>query len=259
MVTLAELRTEAAWHAEFQPPELARLCQRLRSFYGVGPLYIGSKGDERHLRGYHRSARWIHTSRFCTNRTYSVTETPGNRTPGDENWLCAIDMTIPRAQLISACARLDTAVRAGRLEKITEWYGNDDGDTRVDGYDNIRNVVAISDDSHLWHLHLSLDRDRVDRNHDDLYVILTGGDMSAPEVWSHDIDPSATNSYSAGGALWVALQRTGVMQSQLPALASKLDQVLALLASQPDDESGVSEARIREIIREELDRTRLSV
>ena len=38
-----------------------------------------------------------------------------------------------------------------------------------------------------------------------------------------DIDPSTTNTYSLGGALWTLLQRSGVMvNTQLPALASSL-------------------------------------
>lgn len=174
MPSYEELRSEVWWDREFQPPTLAKLCSDLRAFYKVPATHIGSKGDNRHLRGYHRSFAWLKNSRHCTNRVYSTSETPGNRKPGNGNYLCAVDISLPAAKLIPMCRRLDIAVRAGRLEKITEWYGNDDGDNRVDGYNNIINAVASSDISHLWHAHLSFDRGLVAQNHDDLYRVLTG-------------------------------------------------------------------------------------
>jgi hypothetical protein len=79
-----------------------------------------------------------------------------------------------RAELLAMCQRLDRAVREGRLEKVVEWFGNLNGDQRVDGYDNIRNVLAVADDSHLFHLHLSFDRTRVFEDHSDIFAVLTG-------------------------------------------------------------------------------------
>lgn len=174
MPSYEELRSEVWWDREFQPPTLAKLCSDLRAFYKVSAMNIGSKGNNLHLRGYHRSYAWLKNSRYCTNRSYSTTETSGNRRPANGNHLCAVDITIPATKLIPMCRRLDIAVRAGRLEKITEWYGNDDGDNRVDGYNNVVNAVASSDDSHLWHAHLSFDRGMVTRDHTDLYHVLTG-------------------------------------------------------------------------------------
>lgn len=174
MATLAQLQAESWWRRETIPPALAELRMRLLNYWKLSPSAIGIKGDYRHLRGYHRSREWIKNSQYCTNRSYSVSETPGNRTGGDSRWICAMDITLPHDLLLPVCRRLDSAVRAGKLEKITEWYGNLNGDQRVDGYDNIRNVVATSDSSHLWHLHTSYDRGKVNTNHDDVYSILTG-------------------------------------------------------------------------------------
>lgn len=177
MATLLQLRNEGPWwNAEIMSPTMQKLAERLRLFYGVGPANIGAKGDTApgHMQGAHRSRAWITNSMYCTNRIYTVTETQGNRTGGDDNWLAGMDITVPAAQLIPMCQRLDVAVRAGQLEKITEWYGNDDGDSRVDGYNNIRNQIATSDASHLWHLHLTFDRGRAGEDHSDLYAILTG-------------------------------------------------------------------------------------
>lgn len=175
------ITSESWWGREVNAPTLVELGVKLREHYHLTAGAIGIKGNAAHTQGYHRSANWVRNSAYCTNRTYSVTETTGNRTPANADWCCALDLTLPHDDLLAACQRLDEAVRAGRLEKVTEWYGNDDGDSRVDGYDNIRNVVASSDSSHLWHLHLSFDRKRVAEDHTDVFEILTGADMATAE------------------------------------------------------------------------------
>jgi len=159
---------------ELVPEQLARLSAALRARWALASGATGIKGDEDHKRGYHRSREFNLYSPYCINRTYSVTETVGNRIGGDARWLAGMDISLPDRLLLGACQRLDEAVRAGRLEKVTEWYGNKDGDTRVDGYDNIHNAIASSDSSHLWHMHISFDRGRVNEDHSDLYAILTG-------------------------------------------------------------------------------------
>lgn len=176
MVTLAQLQAEPWWGRETVPPALAALRTRLLNRWRLSGSAIGIKGDTAHLRGYHRSREWIRNSAYCVNRSYSVSETSNNRSGGDSRWIAAMDITLPTPQLLEVCRRLDQAVRAGRLEKVTEWYGNLGGDRIVDGYDNIRNRVASSDSSHLWHLHISFDRARVNEDHSDLYEILTGDD-----------------------------------------------------------------------------------
>jgi hypothetical protein len=160
------------YRAEITPPALDALARALRAFWPGAE--IGTRGNQVHLRGYHRSRAWVLHSPDCTSRTYSVTETPGNRSGGDDNAICALDVGLPARDLLPLCGRLDAAVRAGRLEKVTEWYGNLGGDDRVDGYDNIRNRLASSDPSHLVHAHLSFDRGRVDEDHSDVLAILTG-------------------------------------------------------------------------------------
>lgn len=174
MATEAQLRSERWWNEETIPPNLAALRIKLLNHWKLSPSAIGIRGDVNHLRGYHRSRNWIRNSKYCTNRSYSVSETAGNKSGGDGRWVCAMDITLPRDLLLAVCRRLDAAVRAGKLEKITEWYGNLNGDQRVDGYDNIRNVSATSDSSHLWHLHMSFDRGKANDNHDDVFRVLTG-------------------------------------------------------------------------------------
>lgn len=193
MPTYDQLDDEAAWRAEFSPPALQFLAARLRRRWPSAGIWI--RGDNNHLRGYHRSRRWIKESRYCTDRNYSVSRTAGDRSGGDANWACALDLGgIAQSELHAACRRLDEAVRAGRLEKITEWYGNFGDDQRVDGWDNISNRLASSDSSHLFHLHMSFDRGRANEDHTDVYEILTGDDMSEfsqPDPWG--ISPDGHN------------------------------------------------------------------
>ncbi|HZM78467.1 MAG TPA: hypothetical protein VFC19_22300 [Candidatus Limnocylindrales bacterium] len=175
MPTYDQLDDEAAWRAETAAPALQTLGDRLRLHWPGAE--IGIRGDNNHLRGYHRSRRWIKESGFCTNRSYSVSRAAGDRSGGDSNWACALDFGgIPQSELHAVCRRLDTAVRAGLLEKITEWYGNFGGDDRVDGWDNISNRIASSDSSHLTHLHMSFDRGRANEDHSDVLAVLIGED-----------------------------------------------------------------------------------
>lgn len=166
------MQQDKTFIAETLPPNLQKLIEDIRTAFKVPAANVGAKGDLDHRRGYHRSRRFLLSSQWSANRTYSVTE-PGND-QGDDDWICAVDIKVPIAELISMCRRLDDAVRAGKLEKIAEWYGNRDGDTRVDGFDNIRNAVASSDPSHLWHAHLSFIRGRANEDHSDVLRILTG-------------------------------------------------------------------------------------
>lgn len=231
MATLAQLQAEAWWIREFTPPALSALRIKLLDYFNLPGANVGIKGNTVHLRGYHRSHAWIKNSRYCTNRTYSVSETPGNRNPGNDDWLSAIDITVDRPRLIEICRRLDVAVRAGRLEKVTEWYGNDDGDNRVDGFNNIANVVATSDSSHLWHLHISFDRGRVNEDHTDLYDILIGEDVpTVVEIWSANAGSSANpvRVIDRLNQAWVA---ASAAQAGVTALQAVVQQLADLIAA----------------------------
>lgn len=168
------IHSEECWNAEVVPIELGYLARNLRSHFELDASDVGTRGDTNHRKGYHRSRRWILDSRYCTNRTYSVMENEQNAHGGNINWVSALDLSLPTRLLLPACQRLDIAVRSGRLEKVAEWYGNTDGDSRVDGYNNIYNRIATADNSHLWHVHISLLRGHANDNHADLFSVLTG-------------------------------------------------------------------------------------
>lgn len=182
---------DVRFKAEVIPDSLRALGDQLATFFGVSVDNVGMKGNPEHRRGYHRSRRFLVSSPYSHDRHYSVTDAPGNA-GGDPNWICALDIKLPAPDLIAMCKRLDVAVRAGKLEKLAEWFGNDDGDNRVDGWDNIRNVVASSDPSHLWHAHLGLIRARAGEDHSDLFAILTGQEQQEDDVDQKTADAMLT-------------------------------------------------------------------
>jgi hypothetical protein len=198
-------------------------------------LAPGSKwgGDFADKPGYHNCR-----SNLPSN-DYSVVDKPPDG-GGSSTVAAAIDWTFPDAQAgnyatISKFTKRLLAsakdVNDPRLNGYREFYGNAGGDSYVDGWDCRYGVPATSDSSHLWHIHISEDRDKTGsfENKDMLLSVLRGesveewgDDVSAKDVWSYDIDPTPT-TYSAGGSMWTMLNRTGYLAN------SAMPQVLALL------------------------------
>ena len=245
MPSYLQLQAEVWWGREYQPPTLAALCDGLRSHFAVGPEAIGSKGDNNHLYGYHRSRAWILNSGYSAYGTgdYSVQAAADRQ--GDSDWLCAVDINPGSVdKLIAMCQRLDAAVRAGRCPQLREWYGNVDGDQVVDGWDLLRGRAATSDSSHLWHLHLSFLRGRAGDDHSTLYAILTGDDVTPDELLNARItgtrEDGSTFDFSfrdfvvgTNAAAWATLNElraaNAAAEASTKAALAKLDEVLAFL------------------------------
>lgn len=156
MPTYTELRRESYWDREIVTPELDWLGDELCRRTGRPRVAFGTKGDNRHLKGSHRSQEWIRRSRYCTNRTYTV---QAGLTLDQMRHIAGVDFTPGSVEdMITQSKRISTAMISGQLEGVREFYGNVDGDRIVDGWDNVRNRKATSDSSHLWHWHLGLDR-----------------------------------------------------------------------------------------------------
>lgn len=283
MPSYGELEQEDAWIDEYEPQALRDLASSIEGFFSGAQVWIS--GDNSHLRGYHRSRRWIKESIYCTNHSYSVTRTAGDVSGGDSNWVSAMDISVDQENLAAMCQRLDAACRAGRLEKITEWYGNLGGDNTVDGWDNISNQPASADSSHLTHLHMSFDRGRANEDHADLLAILTGvEDMEQTDAL---IKPTGAprsvgdmyadvqnlrNAMIGDGA--VALDPNGNPYAGYPKPGSPLDNIARLPqlldehASAPVDIAELVEQllpqllagltpAVRQVVREELNATKL--
>ncbi|MFC6017807.1 hypothetical protein ACFP2T_16520 [Plantactinospora solaniradicis] len=158
MPSYSQLQAESWWGREITTAEIDwlgdELCRRTRRPRAA----FGVKGDNKHLRGAHRSQEWIQRSRYATSRTYTV---QAGLTATQQRHIAGVDFTPGSdSRMIAQCKRIYAAVHAGRLEEVREFYGNVDGNKVVDGWDNVRNRIASSDSSHLWHWHLTIDRRR---------------------------------------------------------------------------------------------------
>ncbi|MFI7075648.1 hypothetical protein ACIBM6_35805, partial [Micromonospora sediminicola] len=134
--------------------------------------------------GYHN------TRAANASSDYSVRDGEDQGGPSDK--AAAYDWTFPEAQSAAALSAegapdllLPSAVQAAaadysriaryssrllasaqdpadpRLEGWREFYGQADSDSAVEGWDFRYDRAASSDSSHLWHIHLSEDRDKV--------------------------------------------------------------------------------------------------
>lgn len=109
--------------------------------------------------GYHNSRDHLPAT------DYSVSEFAVDR-EGDATLGSAIDWTFPEAQhgdyarIMKYSKRLYAALSGNdpRAYAIREFFGNTNGDSTVDGYDNAKNCPSYSDSSHLWHIHISIHR-----------------------------------------------------------------------------------------------------
>ncbi|MFI7249782.1 collagen-like triple helix repeat-containing protein [Micromonospora chalcea] len=160
MPTAAQLHAEPYWSREVVTPEVTWLGDELCRRAGRPRSAFGSKGNEAHLRGAHRSQEWIKKSRYCTSRTYTV---QSGLTAEQERHVAGVDFTpgawgtsSNRALMVTQTRRLVDALKAGRLTGVREVIGTLDGrtvvGTRPDG------STFSSDISHLDHWHLTLDR-----------------------------------------------------------------------------------------------------
>lgn len=151
MVSYLQLELESEWRDEYVSAPQQAFNERLRTFYHLSALSVGSKGDNQHLYGRHRSRSWDLNSRYCTDRRYATTATKDR--VGDGNLLRASDIGISGPTHWAAARRLDEAVRAGKLPCIAEWFGTFDGQTVTGWFEGHK---SSSDDSHLSHLHVGL-------------------------------------------------------------------------------------------------------
>jgi hypothetical protein len=262
---VSALTRETWWRREVVPPALVWLGDELCRRFNRPRTAAGTKGDENHLNGSHRSQEWLLRSAHSTNQSYTIE--PG-LTDEQASWVAGFDFTPgSAAEMVSICKRLDRAVRAGEIEEIAEWYGNLGGDNRVDGYDNIRDRVVSSDPSHLWHLHISFRR----RHANSLPVmrkvvsILTGeaDDVAldaADKKWLTDLMygqlPQRKDLGMKGetglGVLWHVYQRTGRIEQAVSLVRADL---IKALGRDPISEqeivdgvlSGLGEADVQDV------------
>lgn len=121
---------------------------------GLGLANGGVLGDSAHTYGYHRARAVLPPD------DYSVL-LPRDRA-GDPWAAAALDLTpatVSAQILLSTRLAAATEARDPRLVScVREWFGSVNGRS-VTGRDVATGRVVASDDSHLWHVHLSFYRD----------------------------------------------------------------------------------------------------
>lgn len=186
---------------------------------------------------------------------YSVVDAEDQGGPSDK--AAAIDWTFPEAHGgdYSRISKYSKRLRDSgkdpddnRLDGWREFYGQADTDSGVEGYDFRYSETVSSDPSHLWHIHLSCDRDKVasKANMDKLLSVLRGeppvsDESIAKETWDLDYVPAPRPPYNdddygdpdnpdEGNKTWRAKNAIRVLIEEGRERNAKLDQILAALA-----------------------------
>jgi len=156
------------------------------------------------LGGIYANKPGYHNTRNANSTlNYSVVDAEDRGGPGDK--AAAIDWTFPEAQtssydrimkysgrLLNSGIDLDDP----RMNGWREFYGQADKDTHVEGWDYRYVRAASSDPSHLWHIHLSEDRDKVESydNKKNLLSVLRGETV---EQWRSGANPQEDDDMPA--------------------------------------------------------------
>lgn len=171
----SDITAEIWWDREIVTVPLDKLVDDLCTHYRVPRTNGGTKGNETHRKGRHRSIEWCLNSAFCTNPAYGTTDARDKR--GNPLHIRAFDFEFPTAdEFHAACRRLDAAVRAGRCPYLAEWFGTFDGRDVVGWFEG---HPGSADRSHLEHLHGGLWTEFADDPAAlaELFNIITGADM----------------------------------------------------------------------------------
>jgi hypothetical protein len=148
---------------EYAPDAIQRLAHHIVRTV-PGAVLSGIVGDASHTYGYHRSRNWIHAGGQFGSGDYSV-QLPQDR-KGDGEAAAALDISLPPDMMKLVTHRLIHAMRHNdaRVGAVREVFGTVDG-THVTGWDRHNpdrttdDTWTSSDDTHLWHVHLSFYRE----------------------------------------------------------------------------------------------------
>jgi hypothetical protein len=164
---------------------------QLGGIYTAKPGYHGTRAENQ--------AKWP--------GNYSIVDKEDLGGPSDK--AAAIDWTFPDAQAghYATIDKYSSRLLASgkdpndsRLDGWREFFGQADSDTGVEGWDFRYVEASSSDSSHLWHIHLSCDRDKVTSkaNMDKLLEVLRGDDMTISDA---DADKVAEKTLTFDGMI----------------------------------------------------------
>lgn len=132
---------------EYAPAAIKHLFDTVKASMPSAQM-AGIIGDSAHTYGYHRGRNYV------SGNDYSVQTSPDQK--GDGEAACALDISWNSASdHYKASQRLLNAKHDSRMNAAREFYGSTDG-YNVCGWDYYYDYAVTSDDSHLWHIHLSI-------------------------------------------------------------------------------------------------------
>lgn len=189
MPSYAELQAEPWWSREIVTTELDWLGDEICRRTGRLRDAFGTKGNNVHLSGGHRSQEWILNSDWCTNTSYTV---QSGLSADQLRHIGAADFTpaawgtaANRALVAAQTKRLWDAAKRGELAGLRQILGTLDGRNPI-GLNVVSGSIAYPDSSHLDHWHLTFDRKHM-RDIGLMRRILTvviGDDMPSGLDWS---------------------------------------------------------------------------
>lgn len=173
--------------AEYAPEAIRWLAQQIQAKIPKSKL-SGIVGDSSHTYGYHRARSTLPKS------DYSV-QLAEDRA-GDADAASALDISFTASDMKTVTGRLLKSAKDEddpRLNYCREFYGTLDG-KKVAGWDTHFGNPATSDDSHLWHVHISfLRKYATDKTAMAAVLSVIVGendpgddDVSAKDVWTYD-------------------------------------------------------------------------
>lgn len=170
---------------EYAPAAIRGLFDKVHAAMPAA-LMGGIIGDQAHTYGYHRGRNYVGAGDYST-------QYPEDR-EGDGEAASALDISWSDAEShYTASRRLLDAAHDSRMHAARSFFGSVDG-WNVCGFDYVEGVPVTSDDSHLWHVHLSITRKYANDAAalDGIAQVITGGAASSvppPLPMSSEDDP----------------------------------------------------------------------
>jgi hypothetical protein len=163
---------------EYAPPAITGLFDKIKA--GVpSAIMAGVIGDSAHDYGYHRGRNYVSANDYSAQLAEDRA--------GDGEAACGLDLSwSDTASQYTVSQRLLNAKHDSRMYACREFYGSTDGRV-VCGWDYAGGYAVTSDDSHLWHVHLSILRQYATDPAalDGIAQVITGG-ASTPTPDSED-------------------------------------------------------------------------